>query len=192
MTVAFDREGIRINLGSIGKGYAIDRAIELIRNNVALRFGAGARRAVEPVCAGLAAGPVRLAAGKLRCGIRSSRNRRWACCGCGIGAWVPQAQPSSSLSSATRSMAISLTHGRESPPTDPRASLCWRLTAAMADALSTAFYPAGARGCRGIHGRSSRNRRGLCFGRRVPNSHRAFVAFGLSESDFVPANESVN
>lgn len=30
-TVAFDREGIRINLGSIGKGYAIDRVVELIR-----------------------------------------------------------------------------------------------------------------------------------------------------------------
>jgi thiamine biosynthesis lipoprotein len=30
-TVAFDREGIRINLGSIGKGYAIDRVVEVIR-----------------------------------------------------------------------------------------------------------------------------------------------------------------
>jgi thiamine biosynthesis lipoprotein len=30
-TVAFDREGIQINLGSIGKGYAIDRAVELLR-----------------------------------------------------------------------------------------------------------------------------------------------------------------
>src|SRR5262249_61467835 len=30
-TVAFDREGIRINLGSIGKGYAIDRAVALLR-----------------------------------------------------------------------------------------------------------------------------------------------------------------
>src|SRR5262249_3333320 len=30
-TVAFDREGVRINLGSIGKGYAIDRAVDLIR-----------------------------------------------------------------------------------------------------------------------------------------------------------------
>ncbi len=30
-TVAFDRERIRINLGSIGKGYAIDRAVELLR-----------------------------------------------------------------------------------------------------------------------------------------------------------------
>ncbi len=30
-TVAFDREGIRINLGSIGKGYAIDRVVDLIR-----------------------------------------------------------------------------------------------------------------------------------------------------------------
>ena len=30
-TVAFDRPGIAINLGSIGKGYAIDRAAELVR-----------------------------------------------------------------------------------------------------------------------------------------------------------------
>jgi thiamine biosynthesis lipoprotein len=30
-TVAFDRAGIRINLGSIGKGYAIDRVVEVIR-----------------------------------------------------------------------------------------------------------------------------------------------------------------
>jgi FAD:protein FMN transferase len=30
-TVAFDRPGIVINLGSIGKGYAIDRAVDLIR-----------------------------------------------------------------------------------------------------------------------------------------------------------------
>src|SRR5262249_58312604 len=29
--IACDREGIRINLGSIGKGYAIDRVVELIR-----------------------------------------------------------------------------------------------------------------------------------------------------------------
>lgn len=32
-TVSFDRPGIRINLGSIGKGYAIDRAVELLRDH---------------------------------------------------------------------------------------------------------------------------------------------------------------
>jgi thiamine biosynthesis lipoprotein len=32
-SVAFDREGIRINLGSIGKGYAIDRAVEVLRSH---------------------------------------------------------------------------------------------------------------------------------------------------------------
>ncbi len=32
-TVAFDRPGVIINLGSIGKGYAIDRAIDLIRGH---------------------------------------------------------------------------------------------------------------------------------------------------------------
>jgi thiamine biosynthesis lipoprotein len=31
-TLAFDRPGVQINLGSIGKGYAIDRAVELIRD----------------------------------------------------------------------------------------------------------------------------------------------------------------
>lgn len=30
-TVAFEREGMRLDLGAIGKGYAIDRAIELLR-----------------------------------------------------------------------------------------------------------------------------------------------------------------
>jgi len=33
VTVGFDRQGIRINLGSIGKGYAIDRAVEVIRQH---------------------------------------------------------------------------------------------------------------------------------------------------------------
>jgi len=32
-TVQFDRPGVILNLGSIGKGYAVDRAIELIRTN---------------------------------------------------------------------------------------------------------------------------------------------------------------
>jgi FAD:protein FMN transferase len=32
-TVAFDRPGVVINLGSIGKGYAIDRAVDLIRDH---------------------------------------------------------------------------------------------------------------------------------------------------------------
>jgi len=32
-TVAFDRPGIVINLGSIGKGYAIDRAVDVIRGH---------------------------------------------------------------------------------------------------------------------------------------------------------------
>jgi thiamine biosynthesis lipoprotein len=33
MTVAFDRPGIQINLGSIGKGYAIDRAVGILRKH---------------------------------------------------------------------------------------------------------------------------------------------------------------
>jgi thiamine biosynthesis lipoprotein len=32
-TVAFDCPGVRINLGSIGKGYAIDRAVQILRNH---------------------------------------------------------------------------------------------------------------------------------------------------------------
>ena len=32
-TVAFDRPGVMINLGSIGKGYAVDRAVDVIRDH---------------------------------------------------------------------------------------------------------------------------------------------------------------
>src|SRR5262249_56404156 len=32
-TIAFDRAGIRINLGSIGKGHAIDRAVDVLRRH---------------------------------------------------------------------------------------------------------------------------------------------------------------
>lgn len=32
-TVAFDRPGVTINLGSIGKGYAIDRAVDVVRDH---------------------------------------------------------------------------------------------------------------------------------------------------------------
>jgi thiamine biosynthesis lipoprotein len=33
LTISFDRPGIVINLGSIGKGYAIDRAVDVLRNH---------------------------------------------------------------------------------------------------------------------------------------------------------------
>jgi thiamine biosynthesis lipoprotein len=33
LTVTFDRAGVAINLGSIGKGYAIDRAVEVVRDH---------------------------------------------------------------------------------------------------------------------------------------------------------------
>lgn len=33
MTVRFDREGVMLDLGAIGKGYAIERAVQLLRDN---------------------------------------------------------------------------------------------------------------------------------------------------------------
>ena len=32
-TIAFDREGVKIDLGAIGKGYAIDRAVEVLKDS---------------------------------------------------------------------------------------------------------------------------------------------------------------
>ncbi|GIV21375.1 MAG: FAD:protein FMN transferase [Armatimonadota bacterium] len=32
LTVAFDREGVQVHLGAIGKGYAVDKAIEVLRD----------------------------------------------------------------------------------------------------------------------------------------------------------------
>ena len=49
MSVRFAREGMEINLGSIGKGYALDRAVGLIAdkvNNVLLNAGASSMKAI--------------------------------------------------------------------------------------------------------------------------------------------------
>ena len=56
------------------------------------------------------------AAGRSRCAIRSSRNRPWACFGCGIAGWGPRARRSSSSSPTAGSTATSSTRGRASRP----------------------------------------------------------------------------
>ena len=43
-TVRYLRDGLEINLGSIGKGYALDRAAEMLRNRLGNRFRPAARR----------------------------------------------------------------------------------------------------------------------------------------------------
>ncbi|MFO0892014.1 MAG: FAD:protein FMN transferase [Isosphaeraceae bacterium] len=89
-SVSFDRPGITINLGSIGKGYAIDRAVEVIRGHwlptsalvhggQSSLFAAGLRRASSA------------AAGRSR--LRNPRilSRRWESSGFGIADWAPPA-----------------------------------------------------------------------------------------------------
>ncbi len=68
-------------------------------------FGPGARRPLEPLRPRLTAGPGWRAAGRSRCGTRSSRSGRWARFGCEIEGSELPARRSSSLSSTGEFMA---------------------------------------------------------------------------------------
>ncbi len=113
-TVAFDREGIRINLGSIGKGYAIDRAVELIRGSLVADSALVHGGPVEPVCPGLAA---RQFGGRWEIALRNPfepESPLGRSCGCGTEGSGPRARRSSSSSSTAGSTATSSTRGRAS------------------------------------------------------------------------------
>ena len=147
-TVAFDRPGIRINLGSIGKGYAIDRAVDVIRGHWLADLGTRARRPVEPLRPRLAPRPVRRSLGGRAAQPVSARDRRWACSGCGTAGWGPRERRSSSSWSTAGCTATSSTRGPASRRSGPASVTVLAATAADADALSTAFYLLGAEAAR--------------------------------------------
>jgi thiamine biosynthesis lipoprotein len=141
--VAFDVEGVRINLGSIGKGYAIDRAVELVREywwpTSALihggrsslfalgsppgRFGARWEIALRnPFRPEAPLGAVRLHDRAL--GTSGSAFQQFECDGRVYGHLI---DPRTGI-----------------PPLGPASVTVLAPTAALADALSTAFFLLGA------------------------------------------------
>ena len=177
-------QGIRINLGSIGKGYAIDRAVELIRDywwpTSALvhggrsslyalgsppgRFGGRWEIALRnPFRPGVAPGgvlPAEPGAGHLGRGVPAVRGR------------------------AGGSTATSSTPGRASPPLGPASVTVLAPTAADGRCALDGLLPARARGGGRVRRGPPGDRRRLRRATARTIAPRDCPTFGLGEHDF--------
>jgi thiamine biosynthesis lipoprotein len=189
-TVAFDRPGVRINLGSIGKGYAIDRAVQVLRNHwlpvsalvhggqsslFALgsppgRFGDRWEIAVRnPFLPDSPLGMLRL------------RNR-------GLGTSGGAFQQ---FSEGGRSYGHIIDPRTGQPASGPASLTVLAPTAADADALSTAFFLLGPDAAKAYA--SAHPEVGFLFVRDNPAQRQPCVlTFGLKPEDFLIDENSVN
>jgi FAD:protein FMN transferase len=189
-TVAFDRAGVRINLGSIGKGYAIDRAVDVLRAHwwpvsalihggqsslYALgsppgkfgdRWEVALRNPFEP---------------KSPLGTLRIRNRGLGTSGTAFQQFVVDGRVYGHI--------IDPRIGE--PATGPASVTVLAPTAALADALSTAFYLLGPQAAALYV--ESHPEVGVVFVDRRPKETSACVlVFGLGEHDFVAARNTVH
>jgi thiamine biosynthesis lipoprotein len=189
-TVAFDRPGVVINLGSIGKGYAIDRAVDVIRAHwwptTALVHGGrsslyalgsppddfGGRWQValrDPLIPDLPVGTIHL------------RNR-------GMGTSGTSYQR---FEAGGRSFGHILDPRTGEPPleTAPNSVTVLAPTAAEADALSTAFYLLGPEGSAGfLAGRP--DVAALFVSRGDLDSPPRVESINLTDADYTPRPDS--
>jgi thiamine biosynthesis lipoprotein len=184
-TVAFDRPGVTINLGSIGKGYAIDRVVGLIRDHwwptpalvhggrsslYALgsppgRFGDRWEVALtNPFDPGRPLGTFRL------------RNRAMGTSGTAY----------QRFEAGGRIFGHIIDPRLGEPVEGPSSVTVLAPTAAEADALSTAFYLLGPRAAAEFVGRNP-GVAVLFVEPDVSGGPPRVVTFGLGDSDFVPA-----
>ncbi len=190
MTVAFDREGIRINLGSIGKGYAIDRAIEIIRDHtlIASALVHGGRSSLFAL-----GSPPGDFGGRWEIALRNPfqpesplgvlrlRNRGLGTSGSAFQQFVVDGRVYGHI--------IDPRTGE--PAHGPASVTVLAPTAAAADALSTAFYLLGASAAAAYT--AEHPEIGVVIVLEGPSdSSPRVLLFGLNESDFVPANKTVN
>ena len=185
-TVAFDRPGVVINLGSIGKGYAIDRASDVIRGHwwptTALIHGGrsslhalgsppddfGGRWQValrDPYFPDLPIGTIHL------------RNR-------GMGTSGSSFQRFEAGGRAYGHILDPRT-GEPAPETGPASVTVLAPTAAEADALSTAFYLLGHEGSAAcLSGRP--DVAALFVSRPDPGAPPVVQAINLTDADYTP------
>jgi thiamine biosynthesis lipoprotein len=188
-TVAFDQEGVRINLGSIGKGFAIDRAVDVLRAHwwpvsalvhggqsslYALgsppgRFGDRWEVALRnPIKPESPLGTLRL------------RNRGLGTSGAAFQQFVVDGRVYGHI--------IDPRSGE--PASGPASVTVLAPTAALADALSTAFYLLGSQAAALYVARHPEV--GVVFVENRPTEpSTSLLAFGLSEHDFVAAGNTV-
>jgi thiamine biosynthesis lipoprotein len=190
-TVAFDRPGVRINLGSIGKGHAIDRAVDLIRGHwwptPALVHGGQSSLFALGSPAGTIGGRWEIA---LRnpfdpespLGTLRLRNRGLGTSGISFQHFV----------FGGKSYGHLIDPRTGAPAESGPASLTVLApTAAFADALSTAFYLLGPEAAG--HYVKRHPEIGMIFVEEgdAPQQPRLRL-FGIGESDFVPAGNAIN
>jgi thiamine biosynthesis lipoprotein len=185
-TVAFDRPGIVINLGSIGKGYAIDRAVDVIRGHwwptTALIHGGrsslyalgsppddfGGRWQValrDPFSPDLPIGTIHL------------RNRGMGTSGSSFQRFEAGGRVYGHI--------LDPRTGKPAPEDGPASVTVLAPTAAEADALSTAFYLLGFEGSAAyLAGRP--DVAALFVSRPDPKAAPSVQALNLTDADYTP------
>ena len=185
-TVAFDRPGVVVNLGSIGKGYAIDRAVDVIRAHwwptTALVHGGrsslyalgsppddfGGRWQVavrDPFFPDLPIGTLHL------------RNRGMGTSGVSFQRFEHEGRVYGHI--------LDPRTGEPAPEDGPASVTVLAPTAAEADALSTAFYLLGPEGSAGFLA-SRPDVAALFVSRPDPDAPPRVEAFNLTDADYSP------
>ncbi|APW59615.1 FAD:protein FMN transferase [Paludisphaera borealis] len=184
-TVAFDAPGLRINLGSIGKGYAIDRAVDVIRAHwfptSALVHGGQSSVFALGSPPGRFAGRWEIA---LRnpfvpdspLGVLRLRNRALGTSGGAFQRFEVDG----------RSYGHILDPRTGEPADGPASVTVLAPTSAEADALSTALFLLGAEAARELAARRPEIGVVIVEEGDADRSCRV-MAFGLNEDDFTPA-----
>ena len=189
-TVAFDRAGVRINLGSIGKGYAIDRAVDVIRAHwwptSALIHGG------QSSLYALGSPPGQLG-GRWEIAVRNPfdpatplgtlrlRNRGLGTSGAAFQQFTVDG----------RSYGHLIDPRSGEPAAGPASVTVVAPTAAMADALSTAFYLLGPEAA-GAYVERHPDIGVVIVEEGSPERSPRVTVHGLTESDFAIAENSVN
>jgi thiamine biosynthesis lipoprotein len=189
-TVAFDREGVRINLGSIGKGFAIDRAVDVLRAHwwpvSALIHGGQSSLYALGSPPGQFGDRWEIA---LRnpfqpespLGTLRLRNRGLGTSGAAFQQFVVDGRVYGHI--------IDPRSGE--PASGPASVTVLAPTAALADALSTAFYLLGPEAATPYVAQHPEV--GVVFVDKRPEQPSAcLLAFGLNEHDFVVAGNTVH
>jgi len=189
-SVAFDREGVRINLGSIGKGYALDMAAGLLRAHwwptPALVHGGRSSLFALGSPPGQLGGRWEIA---LRnpfepdspLGILRLRNRGLGTSGAAFQQFVADGRTYGHIIDPRSGM----------PALGPASVTVLAPTAAMADALSTSFYLLGAEAAEAYTAKHPEVGVVIVLEGSREQSPRVLV-FGLSDQDFAAAGNTVN
>lgn len=186
-TVAFDRPGLAINLGSIGKGYAIDRAAGVVRDHwfPTSALIHGGRSSLFAL-----GSPPGSLGGRWDIAVRNPldpdrpvgtfrlRNR-------GMGTSGASFQR---FEEGGRAYGHLIDPRTGEPPDDgPLSVTVIAPTSAEADALSTAFYLLGPEGAEAYVGRHPEVGVLFLLDGGEPDRPR-LVSFGLTDADFAPAD----